>query len=88
MSKKESALFWNTTHRYLDHQLKLIRQVSKHTISSYRDSLNCFIDYLEQIMKIARAKVTFNNFDKETLKGFQSWMIIESSFRQRHAICE
>lgn len=77
MSKKEAALFWNTAHRYLDHQLKLIRQVNEHTISSYRDSLNCFIDYLEQVMKIGRAKVTFNNFDKKTLKGFQSWMIIE-----------
>lgn len=77
MSKKDTVLFWNTAHRYLDHHLKLIRQVSEHTISSYRDSLNCFIDYLEQVMKISRTKVTFDNFDKETLKGFQSWMIIE-----------
>lgn len=77
MSKKDTVLFWNTAHRYLDHHLKLIRQVSEHTISSYRDSLNCFIDYLEQVMKISRTKVTFDNFDKETLKGFQSWMIID-----------
>ena len=77
MSKKDTVLFWNTAHRYLDHHLKLIRQVSEHTISSYRDSLNCFIDYLEQVMKISRTKVTFDNFDKETLKDFQSWMIIE-----------
>ena len=52
MSKKENALFWDTAHRYLDHQLKVIRQVSSNTIDSYRDSLNNFIDYLEQVEQI------------------------------------
>ena len=74
MSKKENALFWDTAHRYLDHQLKVIRQVSSNTIDSYRDSLNNFIDYLEQVEQINRKKITLNSFERETLKRYQESM--------------
>lgn len=77
MSKKDNALFWDTAHRYLDHQLKVIRQVSGNTIDSYRDSLNNYIDYLEQVEHVGRKKITFSSFGKETLKGYQAWMITE-----------
>lgn len=75
MSKKDNALFWDTAHHYLDHHLKLIRQVSSNTIDSYKDSLNNYIDYLEQVEQINRKKITLNNFKKETLKRYQEWMI-------------
>lgn len=77
MSKKDTAQFWDTAHRYLNHQLKVIRQVSSHTIDSYRDCLNSFIDYLERIENISRKKISFHNFGKETIKRYQTWMITE-----------
>jgi site-specific recombinase XerD len=77
MSKKDNALFWDTAHRYLDHQMKVIRQVSSNTIDSYRDSLNNFIDYLEQVKHVSRKKINLNSFGKETLKDYQAWMITE-----------
>lgn len=77
MSKKGTAQFWDTAHRYLDHQLKVIRQVSSHTIDSYRDCLNSFIDYLERVENISRKKISFHNFEKETIKRYQTWMITE-----------
>ncbi len=77
MNKKDTAQFWNTAHRYLNHQLKVIRQVSSHTIDSYRDCLNSFIDYLERIENISRKKISFHNFEKETIKRYQTWMITE-----------
>lgn len=77
MSKKDTAQFWDTAHRYLDHQLKVIRQVSSHTIDSYRDCLNSFIDYLERVENISRKKISFHNFEKETIKRYQTWMITE-----------
>lgn len=77
MSKKNTAEFWDTARRYLDHQLKEIRQVSSHTIDSYRDCLNSFIDYLEQVENISRKKISFNSFEKEILKRYQAWMITE-----------
>ena len=77
MSKKDTAQFWDTAHRYLGHQLKVIRQVSSHTIDSYRDCLNSFIDYLERVENISRKKISFHNFGKETIKRYQTWMITE-----------
>ncbi len=77
MSKKATAQFWDTAHRYLDHQLKVIRQISSHTIGSYRDCLNSFIDYLERVENISRKKISFHNFRKETIKRYQTWMITE-----------
>lgn len=79
MSKKDTAQFWDTAHRYLDHQLKVIRQVSSHTVDSYRDCLNSFIDYLERVEHVSRKKISFHNFEKETLKRYQTWMITEHS---------
>lgn len=79
MSKKDTALFWDTAHRYLDHQMKVIRQVSSHTIDSYRDCLNSFINYLERVEHVNRKKISFHSFEKETLKRYQSWMVTERS---------
>ena len=77
MSKKGTAQFWDTAHRYLDHQLKVIRQVSSHTIDSYSDCLNSYVDYLERVENISRKKISFHNFGKETIKRYQTWMITE-----------
>lgn len=77
MSKKNALQFWNLSSKYLDHHLKDIRQVSSHTIESYRSSLNLYICYLEEIESIKRKNITFNNFDKQTLLKYQEWMIKE-----------
>ncbi|MCC8046996.1 MAG: site-specific integrase [Clostridiales bacterium] len=77
MSKKDNALFWDTARQYLDHHLKVIRQVSGHTIDSYRDCLNSFINYLEEVEHTSRKKISFNSFGKETLKRYQAWMVTE-----------
>lgn len=77
MSKKDTEQFWDTASGYLDHHLKVIRQVSGHTIDSYRASLNSFIDYLETVEHVSRKKITFHSFGKEPLKRYQAWMITE-----------
>ena len=77
MSKKDNGQFWKLASSYLDHHLKVIRQVSINTISSYRDSLNSFIDYLENVEYIHRKKITFHHFKKEILVRYQAWMITE-----------
>ena len=75
MSKKNTMQFWDTALHYLNHHLKLIRQVSSHTISSYRDSLNSFIDYLETVEHVSRNKISFQNFEKNTLRKYLDWMV-------------
>lgn len=77
MNKKDNGQFWEIASSYLNHHLKVIRQVSRNTIDSYRDSLNSFIDYLENIEHISRKKITFHSFKKEILMSYQVWMITE-----------
>ncbi len=77
MSKKDNGQFWDIASGYLNHHLKVIRQVSGNTIDSYRDSLNSFIDYLEGVEHINRKKITFHSFKKEMLTRYQVWMITE-----------
>jgi len=75
MSKKDTAQFWDIASDYLDHHLKVIRQVSGNTIESYRDSLNSFINYLEAEEHISRKKITFHVFEKDILKKYQNFMV-------------
>lgn len=79
MNKKEVMLFWNIASKFLDHHLKVIRQVSVHTVESYRSSLNHYIYYLEDVESINRKYITFNNFDRETILRYQAWMITKKS---------
>ena len=80
MSKKDAILFWNLSSKYLNHHLKVIRQVSIHTIESYRSSLNHYIYYLETVELFKRKNITFKNFDKETLRNYQEWMMTEKKW--------
>lgn len=65
MSKKDTVQFWDTAHRYLEHYLKEIRQVNGHTIDSYRDCLNSFINYLEVVEHTSRKKISFCSLRKK-----------------------
>jgi site-specific recombinase XerD len=71
----DRLVFWDTAKEFLYHQLIDIRKVSDNTISSYRDGLNQFIDYLENEKKIRRRDISFSDFDRETLKNYQDWML-------------
>ena len=83
MSKKDTLQFWDTASSYLNHHLKVIRQVSGHTVDSYRACLNSFIDYLESVEHVSRKKISFHNFEKETLKRYQTWMVTERKLAPR-----
>ncbi|MFQ9305525.1 MAG: phage integrase SAM-like domain-containing protein [Blautia wexlerae] len=36
-----------------------------------------FINYLERVENVGRKKISFHNFEKETIKRYQTWMIME-----------
>ena len=39
--------------------------------------MNSFINYLERVENVGRKKISFHNFEKETIKRYQTWMIME-----------
>ena len=71
---KSSVFFWETAEKFLNHELPFIRKKSPNTISSYRASLNAYIDYLEEVKSNSRADVCYEDFNKANLKGYLLWM--------------
>lgn len=70
----DSAFFWQTAMRFLDHELPAIRKKSMNTVASYRASLNICIDYLEDMKGIRREHICFRDLEKGNLKDLLVWM--------------
>ncbi len=79
----DGYIFWDTAKKFLFHHLPNIRKLSDNTITSYRDGLNQFIDYIEVVEKVQRKKISFTNFDRMTLKCYQEWMLKERKLSER-----
>lgn len=71
---KEVLLLWDMARDFLNQYLPKVRNVSINTTDSYRQSLNCYINYLEEIKEIDRQKMTFEDFRRENIKGYLAWM--------------
>lgn len=72
-----SLAFWNLAKEYIHHYLPNIRKASSNTVTAYRDSVNHYISYLEQQMKITRKNISFADFDRSKLKDYVDWMLNE-----------
>lgn len=60
---------------FISHRLPEIRKVSSNTVKAYRDSLNKFIDYLENEKKVNRSNLSFDDFSKRNITDYLDWMI-------------
>lgn len=72
--KFDSVFFWETARRFLGQELPKIRKKSRHTIISYRASLNICIGFLEEEKGIRRERVCFHDLNRENLKDYLVWM--------------
>jgi site-specific recombinase XerD len=70
-----SVDFWNIAQTFIYHYLSEIRNISSNTVSSYRDGINSYIDYLETEGCIRRKDVCFNDFSKTALVDYLDWML-------------
>ncbi len=74
IKKFDSVFFWDTARRFLDYELPEIRKKSRHTVASYRASLNICIGFLEEVKGIRREHICFNDLDRKNLKEYLVWM--------------
>ncbi|MCL1919280.1 MAG: tyrosine-type recombinase/integrase, partial [Peptococcaceae bacterium] len=70
----DSIFFWETAWKFLNCELPDIRKKGENTISSYRASLNIYIEYLEETKGKDRSKISFDDFNKDNLKEYLLWM--------------
>jgi site-specific recombinase XerD len=59
---------------YLHVYLTKTRAVSPKTVEAYRISLECFLDFLKQVKGVAGEQVSFDCFERQTLKEWLTWM--------------
>lgn len=70
-----SLTFWNLAKEYIHHYLPNIRKSSPNTVAAYRDSVNHYISYLEQQVKLLRKNISFADFERNNLKTYMDWML-------------
>lgn len=69
-----SFVFWDTAKEYLYYYLPDVRKASPNTTAAYQNSLNHYIDYLEQHRKCVRKNITFDDFNRDSIKAYVIWM--------------
>lgn len=74
-SKKQiTSNFWLYARSFLYTYLPKVRNLSQHTIVSYKQSLTFYINYLETQMGIKRPDITFECLSRKHVKNFLIWM--------------
>lgn len=66
--------FFDAVRRFLLNHLPRQRCLSKNTILSYKQTLNLFVSYMRNEMGVAAAELTFSRIDRDTIRGFLSWL--------------
>jgi integrase/recombinase XerD len=74
-SKKQTGPhFWQHARSFLHSYLPKVRNLSQHTIASYKQSLTLYIHYLETEVGIERQDMTFDCLNRKHVKDFLVWM--------------
>lgn len=72
--KTDAPNFFSFARDYLHVYLPTVQRRSAKTIEAYRISLECFLEYLADDERVARAQVSFDHLDRGHLKGWVAWM--------------
>jgi site-specific recombinase XerD len=71
---RDKELF-ESTKSFLTNYMPLIRQKSKNTIKSYRDTINLFFRYLEIKNKTDIFGINISMINQESIIGFLNWIV-------------
>ena len=71
----DSSFFWKTAKEYTSHILPKIRNASPNTVKSYREGINKYIDYLEEVKHVDRTGLSFEEFSRDNITSYLDWML-------------
>lgn len=78
-----SVAFWKMSRDFISHRLPDIRKASPNTVKAYREGLNKFIDYLEDVKQIPRSSMSFEYFTKGNVTDFLDWMLNTRNYSEK-----
>ena len=62
--------FWHLARNFLNVYMPKVRNLSQKSVSAYKQSLTCYLDFLKVSLDIDRPKVSFRNFSRENMNLF------------------
>ena len=65
-SSKKDTSFWKLVRSFLHEYMPVIRNLSKSTVSTYKDSLQMLLDFLKEEKNIKDGQVTFEVFKRDS----------------------
>jgi site-specific recombinase XerD len=77
---KESQLFYRLVRDFLTVYLPLQKAASPNTIKSYKDTINIFLDYSKQELKISLQEIGFQCITQKNVEDFLSWLESEKKY--------
>lgn len=79
-NKNHEPDFWYYARNFLHIYMPDVRHLSQKSIDTYKQSLNCYLEFLENSRGIPRQNVSFDCFCRENLKAYITWMLVEKNF--------
>ena len=73
-SSKKDTSFWKLVRSFLHEYMSGVRSLSKNTVSTYKDSLQMFLDFLKEEKNIKDSQVTFDVFNRDIIKEYITWL--------------
>jgi site-specific recombinase XerD len=73
-AKGGELTFWQGARDFLHVYCPKIRRMSPKTIEAYRIGMECFISYLTEELAMQRKDITYDCFERQTIKGYMMWM--------------
>ena len=67
--------FFGLVRSWLTIHLPRSRQLSPHTIRSYKTALNALLDYLRQSQHLSLAEISFEVINRSTITAFLTWLL-------------
>lgn len=82
-NKNHEPDFWNYARNFLHIYMPNVRNLSQRSIDTYKQSLNCYLDFLEKCRNIRRPEVSFDCFSRDSFKDYVTWMLEQKKFSSK-----
>ncbi len=66
--------FWQYARSFLHTYLPKVRNLSPHTVASYKQSMTCYIHHSESQWGVKRQRISFDEFGRKQVKVYPVWM--------------
>lgn len=78
--KNKKSLFFQFIREFLTKYLPLQKAASPNTVKAYKDTLNLFLDYLNEQQGIALRNIDFPVITKTTVESFLEWLETDKNY--------